>query len=487
MFSSAAVQPLYGQLADLWGRRWLMIGAVSIFTLGSGICGGANTSNMLIGGRAIQGIGAAGINMLVELIICDLLPLRERGQFIGMIFVFVILGSVVGPFLGGVMVQHVSWRWAFYINLPFGGASIILLFFVLHVNSPTGGTFLEKMKRVDLFGNLLLSAAVASVLYALTYGGTRYNWTHASILATLILGLSGHVLFLLFEMSRFCPEPVMPSALFKNRTTMAALIATFFHTIASFWALYFLPLYFQSVHLVSPTQSGLQLLPFSVIYVVAAMVGGTLVTKLGRFRIIHFVGFALMNIAMGTFTILGRNTPIAVWVILQIIFALGLGVVMACLLSAVQASLPDSLNAASTGTFAFVRSIGTIWGVSIPAAIFNNRFDQLLPSLGSSEAQAALSRGQAYEQASQALVDSFPEPIRSGIISLYEQSLQRVWQIGIVFTGVGFLVIFIEKNIELRDEHEAKEFGLVESVDQNSQSGKSDAEKAEKKAENPSS
>lgn len=438
-----------------------MIGAVSIFTLGSGICGGANTSDMLIGGRAIQGIGAAGINMLVELIICDLLPLRERGQFIGMVFVFVILGSVVGPFLGGVMVQHVSWRWAFYINLPFGGASIVLLFFTLHVNSPTGGTFMEKMKRVDLIGNLVLSGAVASVLYALTYGGTRYDWTHASIIATLVVGLAGHVLFLMFEMSRFCPEPVMPAALFKNRTSTAAFIATFFHTIVSFWALYFLPLYFQSVHLVGPTQSGLQLLPFSVVYVLAAMVGGTLVTKLGRFRLIHFVGFGLMTIAMGTFTIFDRNTHIAVWVILQIIFAVGLGVVMACLLSAVQASLPDSLNAASTGTFAFVRSIGTIWGVSIPAAIFNNRFDQLLPLLGSSEAQASLSRGQAYERASKELVDSFPEPIRSGIISLYEQSLKRVWQIGIVFAGVGFLVIFLEKNLELRDEHEANEFGLV--------------------------
>ncbi|GAP90881.2 putative major facilitator superfamily protein [Rosellinia necatrix] len=458
--TSAAVQPIYGQLADIWGRRWLMIGAVAIFTLGSGICGGSTSTNMLIGGRTVQGLGAAGINMLIELIVCDLLPLRERGQFFGILFLFIILGSVLGPFLGGILVDQVSWRWAFYINLPFGGASLILLYFVLHVQHTPQGSLADQLKKIDIFGNLLLAASVSSALYALTYGGTRYPWSNAGIIVSLVLGLLGHGLFILFEASPLCRFPVMPLALFKNRTSTAAFIATFLQTIVSFWALYFLPLYFQSVQLVSPTRSGVLILPFSILYTLSALAGGGLATKLGRFRVIHFVGFAIMTIGIGTFTLFDRNTHLAVIAVLQLIFAFGVGIVTPSLLTAIQAALPDDLNAASTGTFAFLRSIGTIWGVSIPAAIFNNRFDQLLGGLPDEAARAALSRGHAYESASAEFVNSFPDAIRDSIISIYERSLMQVWQIGIVFAGLGFLVVFLEKNLELRTEHESQNFGL---------------------------
>ncbi|KAI0416971.1 MFS general substrate transporter [Xylaria grammica] len=460
--TSAAVQPIYGQLADLWGRRWLMIGAVALFTLGSGICGGSTSTNMLIGGRTVQGLGAAGINMLIELILCDLLPLRERGQFFGALFLFLILGSALGPFLGGILVDRVSWRWAFYINLPFGGASLVLLYFVLHVRHKPQGSVVDKLKKIDLFGNFLLAASVSSVLYALTYGGTRYNWSNAGIIASLVLGLVGHVLFLLFEASPLCRDPVMPLSLFKHRTSTAAFIATFLQTIVSFWALFFLPLYFQSVKLVAPTRSGVLILPFTIIYSISGLIGGGLATKLGRFRIIHFAGFALITIGIGTFTLFERDTHLAEIEVLQVVFAFGIGIVAPSLLTAIQAALPDELNAASTGTFAFVRSIGTIWGVSIPAAIFNNRFDELLLELPDETARAALARGHAYESASAAFVNSFPGPIRDMIISIYERSLMRVWQIGIVFAGLGFLVVFLERDLELRTEQESQEFGLEE-------------------------
>ncbi|KAF7182337.1 hypothetical protein CNMCM7691_001817 [Aspergillus felis] len=463
--TSAAVQPLYAQLADLFGRRWPMISAVAIFTLGSGICGGASSTNMLIGGRTVQGIGAAGINMLVELILCDLLPLKERGQFMGLLFVFIVLGSVLGPVIGGVMVQHVSWRWTFYINLPLGGTCLILLYLVLRVQHPASPPVLKQLKQIDYLGNIILAASASSVLYALTYGGTRYEWSHPSIIITLALGLCGQCLFFLYEASPFCVQPVMPLELFKNRTSAAGFMATFLQTLVSFWAAYFLPLYFQSTLLSSPSRSGVQLLPFSIVYSVGALVGGSLATRLGRFRILHIIGFVLMTVGMGCFTMFDRDTPTAVWVILIIIYGLGLGVVMACLLTGIQAALPDHLNAASTGTFAFVRSMGTIWGVSIPAAIFNNQFDQLLPNLADEKAQGALARGRAYEQASRALVDSFREPIRSEIIGLYEQSLRRVWQIGIVFAGLGLLVVLLEKDLRLRTVHES-DFGLADGQEE---------------------
>lgn len=398
--------------------------------------------------------------MLVELILCDLLPLRERGQFFGILFLFIILGSVIGPFLGGILVDRVSWRWVFYINLPFGGVCTILLFFVLHTPHTAYGSFLNKAKRIDFFGNFLLAASVGSVLYALTYGGTRYPFSNAGVIVSLVLGLLGHVAFLIFEASPWCREPVMPMSLFKNRTSTAAYIATFLQTLISFWVLYFLPLYFQSTQLVSATRSGVMLLPFSVIYALSAAAGGALTTKLGRYRNIHFVSFAVMTIGMGTFTILNRDTSLAVIVVLEVIFAFAIGIPTPNLLTAIQAALPDDLNALSTGTFAFVRSVGTIWGVSIPAAIFNNRFDQLLGELSDPAAIAALAHGGAYESASSEFVNSFPPAVRDVIISIYERSLRQLWQIGIVFAGVGFLTIFLEKDLELRSEKETQDIGL---------------------------
>ncbi|KAI6354008.1 hypothetical protein MCOR25_008792 [Pyricularia grisea] len=458
--SNAAFQPIYGQLADLWGRRWLTIGAVVIFTVGSGICGGATSIDMLIGGRAIQGLGSAGINMLVELILCDLLPLRERGQFFGIIFMFVILGSVIGPFLGGILVDRVSWRWVFYINIPFSGVCVVLLFFFLHIKNAGTGNFIDKVKRIDFFGNFLLAASVGSCLFALTYGDTRYPFSDTRIIVSLVLGLLGHVAFMFFEASPWCKEPVMPMVLFKNRTSAGAYIATFLQTLVSFWVLYFLPLYFQSTQLVSATRSGVMLLPFSVVYALSSLAGGALTTKLGRFRNIHFASFALMTIGMGTLTILNRSTSLAVIVVLEMIVALAIGVPTANLLTAIQAALPDELNALSTGTFAFLRSVGTIWGVSIPAAIFNNRFDQLLPELSDPTAVRALQRGGAYQQATSEFVDSFPSDVRDVIISIYERSLERVWQIGIVFAGVGFLVIFLERDLKLGTQKKTEDIEI---------------------------
>ncbi|RYO86812.1 hypothetical protein DL766_000148 [Monosporascus sp. MC13-8B] len=363
----AAVQPLYSQLADIWGRRWPMITALCIFALGSGIAGVSNSASMLIGGRTIQGLGAAGINVLVEIIICDLLPLRERGQFMGLMFVFIVLGSTSGPFLG--------WH-------P---------------------------------------------------------------------GLA------------LCAHPAMPKALFGNRTSVAALLATFMQLMVSYVPLYFLPLYFQAVQRVSPSRSGVQIIPFSATFCVSGLVGGILVSKLGRFKGVHIISFALQIVSLETFTLLDGNSTMAVWVILQLIFGWSVGMPTPSLLTAIQADIPDSLNAASTGAFAFVRSVATIFTVSVPAAVFANRFDQLLTTtdvVRDPATQAALARGLAYEKASRDFINSFPQEIQDDIISLYELSLKRVWYVSMAFAGAGFLFVLLEKNLVTREAKDTSQFEL---------------------------
>ncbi|KAI6339065.1 MFS sugar transporter [Pyricularia oryzae] len=327
--TSAAFQPLYGQLADIWGRRWPMLSAVTIFAAGSAICGAANNSGTLIGGRAIQGLGAAGINTLVELILCDLLPLRERGQFMGLLFLFIVVGSVLGPMLGGIIVDKTSWRWIFFINLPICALCFGLLFFALNLKHrrDDNSTSLQKLKKIDFVGVLIF--------------------------------------------------------------------------------------------------------------------------------------FAIMTIMMGVFTILNRNTSLAVNVILGLIAGVGVGLPNASILTAVQASLPDSLNAASTALFAFIRSLATVFAVTIPAAIFNSRFDELLSTSAlDNDVKNSLDLGKAYQQASPDFLHSFPAPVQDQIVGLYELSLKLVWQVLIGIAAIGVIASLLEKDLECRTEQTTEEFGL---------------------------
>ena len=432
---------------------------VAIFTLGSGICGGASSPGMLITGRAIQGIGAGGINMLVDIIICDLVPLRERGNYIGLLFAAISVGSAIGPFVGGVLTQHATWRWVFYINLPFGAIALILLFAFLRVSYRNEGTRIEKIKRIDFVGNAILIASTCSVLFALTYGGTRYSWSSAHVVIPLVLGLIGLLLFYLYEVSPACKYPVIPLKILANRTSAVALFISFQNSLLTFWIIYFYPLYFQSVLKSSPTRSGVQLLPLSIVFPVFAAVGGTAVAKTGRYKPFHIVGFAMLTVGIGCSSLLDANSPAVAWVILLCVLAAALGVIISTLLPAVQAGLPESETAASGATWAFIRSLGTIWGVSIPAAIFDNRFDQLSDHITDQSSRSLLSNGQAYEHASKDFINSFHGVTQDQVISVYRDSLQRVWQIGIIFAGVSFLSVFGEKELKLRTELET-EFGL---------------------------
>lgn len=466
-FFSATFQPIYGQLADLWGRRWVMISTVAFFTLGSGICGGASSPAMLIVGRGVQGIGAGGINLLVDLIICDLVPLRDRGTFVGLIFAIIATSTSVGPLIGGALSEKASWRWIFYINLPIGGAAMVILFLCLHVSHRNDSTFIARIKQIDWIGNGALIASTFSILYALTYGGTRYPWSSPKVAIPLSLGLLGLLLFYFFEKSSFCRHPVMPPRLFGNRTSSAAFFLTFQHTILSMWTVYFLPVYFQSVLGSSPTRSGVQLLPLVLVFPPFAALAGGVVQKTGRYRPVHQFGFALLVLGVGLCSLLDVNTNTGTWVGFQIIIAAGLGMIVAVLLPAVQANLMESDTASSTATWAFIRSLGNIWGVSIPAAVFNNRFDALLPRISDPAVRAMLSSGQAYAHASRDFINSFEGLLKSEIVGVYTDSLKRVWQIGVVMAGIPFLVSFAEREIKLRTELHT-EFGLEKKREKNS-------------------
>ncbi|OJJ68389.1 hypothetical protein ASPBRDRAFT_32988 [Aspergillus brasiliensis CBS 101740] len=460
--TTAAFQPLYGQLANVFGRRYPMIFSVVLFILGSGLCGGASSAAMLIAGRAVQGVGGGGINMLIDLIICDLVPLTQRGAYIGLLFVVFAVGTSLGPFIGGAIVSSTTWRWVFYLNLPIGGLGLGLLILFLQVNYNREMSMGTKLKRLDYLGNLLLVGAIVSILIALSWGGTRYPWSSGHVLAPLIIGLLGIPAFVLYQAAPFVKEPTTPLRLFSNRTSIIAFFNTFMHGLLSFWILYMLPVYFQAVLQSSPERSGVQLLPTVISMIPVAGVSGAILSKTSNYKVLHIVGFALLTIGLGTFTVLGPHSSTAAWTLTQMVAAFGAGIIMPVLLPAVQAGLEENDTATSTALWAFVRSFGIIWGLSVPAAIFNNQFDKYAASsISDSSVRNMLSGGNAYSYASSATISALPAQVRSETIDVYSRSLRVVWQVSIGFSGLSFLLCFLEKNFKLRS-HLETEYGLKE-------------------------
>ena len=441
-----------------------MIGNVAVFALGSGISGGATSTAMLIGGRAVQGIGGGGINMLIDLIVCDLVPLRERGNFMGVIFGVFTIGTSLGPFVGGAIVQNTTWRWVFYLNLPIAGVALILLLLFLPESYEDKASFSEKIKRIDFAGNTILIGSVTSILIALSYGSTRYAWSNWHVILPLVLGLCGLFAFHAYEATPFAVEPVIPPRLFKNRTSATALILTFVHSMFTFWVVYFLPVYFQSVIGASPSRSGVLLLPTVVSLVPFGLVSGLLLAKFGRYKPFHLIGFAIMTVGMGCFTILNVNTSMAVYVILQIVVGGASGLILTTLLPAVQAPLAESDTALATATWAFIRSFGSIWGVSIPAAIFNTYADKFSPRISDLNARALMAGGNAYSHASRNFLNSLQANVRAEVVGVFTDSLKVVWQVAIGIVGLAFLLTFLEKEITLRTELET-EYGLEKKED----------------------
>jgi MFS family permease len=461
MCDSVAVQPLFGQLANIFGRRWLALFIVGIYTLGSGICGAANSGTTLIVGRSIQGVGTGGLNMILDVILSDLVPLRERGTYIAISLMVLTIGTSMGPFVGGAIVDNTTWRWVFYINLPIGGLTFVLLLIFLRVECEKEMSLSQKLKRIDFVGNAILMASTTAILYALTYRGSRYSWSSTIVLLPLIFGMAGLGLFILFEHQEWAQESVIPLRLFKNRTAAVVSTNTFLSAMLLYWAIFYLSVYFQAVLVSTPTHSGVQMLPVVLVAVPGAAVAVIILTKFGRYKFLHGAGFLIVTIGLGLFSRLDQDSAMSEWAIYQIVTAIGTGMVLNTLLPAFQAAQPESDQATATASWAFIRSFGCIWGVTIPATIFNNRLEMSPGRISDSTVRDQLVGGQAYGRATHDYISQFQDPTRLQIIETFADALKYVWWVSAVFSGVAFLLVLLEKDIPLRTELHT-EYGLEE-------------------------
>ncbi|PLB46217.1 MFS general substrate transporter [Aspergillus steynii IBT 23096] len=474
VLASSVLQPLTGQLANILGRRTPMIGSTALFILGSGIAGGAHNPAMLIGGRAVQGVGAGGIYVLLDIVCCDLVPLRERGKYLGLMFSWSGLAAALGPVVGGALAEA-NWRWIFYLNLPICGVALALIlpFMRVHTGSQTKN---PKLTQIDYLGNLIFIPSMTSLLLGLVTGGVQHPWSSWRVLLPLILGALGWIAFHIQQ--AFSKHPSVPNHLFANRTSAVGFALTFLSSILVQATSYFLPIYFQAVKSTTVLRSGVNFLPFAIGTLFFAAAAGTLLSKLGAYRPIHAVAFALSAISFGLFTLLNETTSTVAWVFYQLIGSAGAGMVLSTLLPAIMAALSESDVAAASATYSFIRTFGYIWGVTVPSIVFNGVWKGELAGgkVQETSLREELWEGGAYAFASQAhsLRDEVEKGVWGEVVSIYSRSLRTIWWVGLGISVVGFGLVWVAKGLELRTELET-EYGIQEKREGENQGGRSEA------------
>lgn len=304
------------------------------------------------------------------------------------------------------------------------------------------------------------------MLWALTYGGIL-PWSSWRIIMPLVLGFIGLGLFTYYE--TLVREPMVPLRVFANLTSGIIFAVTFLNSALTYWMIFFLPVYFQGVLGASPSMAGVMILPTIVIAIPSTVTAVLLLSKFGKYKPLHLIGFGVQTIGLGMMSTLGQDSHTAEWVAYQLIVAGGAGFVLNTLLPAAQAPLPEKDQAATTATWSFVRSVGSIWGVAIPAAIFNNRFSQLAVRISDEAVREVFASGDAYQYANAEFIAGFDEDTQEQIVSVFSDSLRFVWQIAVIFSGVSFLLVCLEKQVVLRTELES-EFGLEKSKAEESES-----------------
>ena len=462
VLASTAPQPLFGQISNIIGRRQPMLLAISLFALGSGIAAGAKNPAMLISGRAIQGLGIGGTFVLLDVICCDMVPLRERGKYLGFMLSTAAIGTTVGPLIGGALAQ-VQWRWIFYMNLPVSSLALLATFFFLNVKYTRNPTWKHALARVDFLGNAIFMPSIIAILLGLVLGGVQFAWSSYHIIVPLVLGFLGWVVFHIHQASPLCKEPSMPPRLFQNRTSAAGFLLTFLFSMLITTVSYFMPVYFQAVKGSSPFGAGVRLLPYTAIIVTVGVLAGLIMSKTGLYRPLHFTAFALIAIGYGLLSLLDAKSNKAAWASFQVIVACGTGITVSTILPAILAALPESDVATATGTFSFIRSFGFLWGVTLPSIVFNGQIDRYIDRISDVHVRAQMVNGAAYSFASGTELNKLPSYVKAEVIGVYVDALKAIWQAAVAFACLGFLTVFVEKHIDLRTEL-STEFGFEERM-----------------------
>ncbi|QXE37065.1 MFS transporter [Streptomyces sp. GMY02] len=455
LLASTAATPLWGKLGDQYGRKRLFQIAIVIFLAGSALCGTAQDMPQLIAFRALQGLGGGGLIVLSMAIVGDIVPPRERGRYQGLFGAVFGVTSVLGPLLGGFFTQELSWRWVFYVNLPIGVVALAVIAAVLRI--PAHAT----RHTIDYPGTFLIASVATCLVLVASLGGTTWAWGSAEIIGLAALGA---VLLLLFmEVERRAAEPVLPPRLFRLRTFTLVAVISFVVGFAMFGAMTYLPTFLQVVQGVSPTMSGVHLLPLVAGLLITSTVSGHLVSRTGRWKAIPVLGAAVT--AVGLLLLHRLTVTSGTWEtsVYLFVFGAGLGLVMQVLVVVVQnaASYRD-LGVATSGA-TFFRSIGASFGVATFGTVFSNLLAaRLTHTLAGQPLPPGVGPGRLSSDPR--AIELLPPALRADVLRAFSTSITDVFLYAVPVVVLAFVVACFLKEEPLRGSVTAPEVSATLAV-----------------------
>ena len=435
LLTSTIVAPLYGKLGDLYGRKLMMQISVSLFLLGSCLAGFSNSMTFLIVSRAIQGLGGGGLFVLALTVIGDVIPPRERGKIQGIFGGVFGLSSVAGPLAGGFFVDTLSWHWIFFINLPLGLVSLGIFAVAFKAKGQ------RTSHRIDYLGAVLLSTSLTAMVLATTLGGRSFGWGDPVILGLVAGALLTLIGFVWAESK--AEEPILPLGLFRINTFRVFSAVGFIVGSAMFGALTFIPLYLQVAKGVSPTASGLQLLPLMFGILFSSIGSGQVMSRTGRYRRLPTVGAAVLTLGMLWLAMIQPDTSTVAVMAMMFLVGLGMGPTMSVGTTAIQNAIPREMMGVGTAGFTLIRQIGGSIGVAIFGAMFTNA---LLSRLGD-----ALPPGANAESMNAAMIAALPPQARDMVLTAFTDALQPIFQLSAAFAALAFVVSLFLEELELVD------------------------------------